>query len=146
MYHVPKKPQLPRQTTSLMICGYYAIIGSFFALSSCSYFGTMLIGIAVSPPETMSSGMNAGIFWTGLVLLLNVSRLALVVGFLKTRLWAYRGIFVVESITIINMLYELFVGQSPLTIWPLFEVVSGIVAVLILSYLSQPKARRYFSP
>ena len=142
MYQVPKNPQLQRQGPILSICGYNAIVGSFFALASCSYIGTTLIGIAVSPPATLSMGLSAEAFWMALLLLLNASRLALGVGLLRARRWAYRGMFVVESITIINMLYELFVGQAPMTIWPLFTIVTGVVAVLILSYLSQPHIQK----
>ncbi|MBM7844076.1 hypothetical protein [Herpetosiphon giganteus] len=142
MYQVPKNPQLQRQGPILSICGYNAIVGSFFALASCSYIGTMLIGIAVSLPATLSCGMNAEIFWIALLLLLNASRFGLFIGLLRARRWAYRCIVLVEGITIINMLYELFVGQAPMTIWPLFTIVTGVVAVLILSYLSQPHIQK----
>lgn len=144
MYQIPKNPQLIQHTPILLICGYYAILGSFFALGSCSYIGTLIIGIAVSPPETLISGMNAEIFWTTLLLLLNTSRLALLIGLLKTRRWAYRGIITLEISMGLNLLYEGCLGQSPMTIWPLFTFFSGVVGVGIMSYLAQTHIRQQF--
>ncbi len=145
MYHVPKNPQLPRITLVILIFTYYAIISAFFALDSCSYIGTLVIGIAVSPPETLSSGMNVEIIWTALLLLINASRLGLFIGVLKIRRWGYRGIIMVEIFTIMHMLYQLFFDRSSITPQSLLVIGAGVIDTLILSYLLQPSVRQFFT-
>ncbi len=135
MYQVPHNPQNHRRWPILLICFYYAMMGFLAALSSCSFF-TVIIGT-----NMLGGNQTLSLFWSAFLLLANVSRLGLFVGILGFCVWAYRGVLVVEALTIINLATRFVLSDGRIT---LIELAAGIIAMLIIWYLFQPNTKYQF--
>lgn len=135
MYRVPHNPQPKFRWPIVLMCCYYALMGFLAILSSCTFFSIMI------DSKMLGGNYILSLLWSSVLLLANVSRLGLLVGILKFYRWAYRGALIIELLTIINLISQ-FVLRSGLMTWP--ELASGLIGMLILGYLLQPKIKQQF--
>ncbi|ABX07476.1 MAG TPA: hypothetical protein DEF47_04585 [Herpetosiphon sp.] len=135
MYRVPHNPQPKYRWPMILMCCYYGFVGFLAILGSCTFFSIMI------DSKMLGGNYILSLLWSSVLLLANVSRLGLLVGLLKFYRWAYYGALIIELLTIINLISQ-FVLHSGLITWP--ELASGLIGMLILGYLLQPKIKQQF--
>ncbi len=136
MYEVPHNTKPLSKWPVLIISLYYIFVGLIAAISSISFFVTMIYSDMLNSNRLMLT------LWFSLILIANASRLGVFIGLLSQRLWAYRGSMVIETLMVINAGYILFFSKPYRLNWPI--IISGIIALLILGYLFRLKVRHAF--
>lgn len=135
MYRVPHNPQNQLSWPIALIFFYNAIISIVAAIGGCSLFAVMIYTNRLHENQPLS------LLWPAFFLLVTISRLGFGVGFVKFRSWGYRGLVIVEIITIISLLSRFMLNRERIS-W--VEIALVIIAMPILGYLSRPNIKHQF--
>ncbi|KPL81187.1 hypothetical protein [Herpetosiphon geysericola] len=130
MYQVPHNPQNKLRWPIALIFFYYAIVGIGAAIGGCLLVASIVYG-----------KQRVSLFWPFFFFLFNISRLGFAVGFVRFRAWGYRGIVLVEALSIMSLLGR-FVLQRERISW--VEIALSMMAMLILGYLLHPRIKHQF--
>ncbi|WP_110518915.1 hypothetical protein [Herpetosiphon llansteffanensis] len=130
MYEVPHNPQNKLRWPIALIFFYYAIVGIGGVLGACLLVASSIYG-----------NQRVNLLWPFFFFFVNISRLGFAVGFVRFRAWGYRGIVLVEALSIMSLLGR-FVLQRERISW--VEIALSMMAMLILGYLVQPRIKHQF--